>query len=163
MLFRRVIPAVAALLLAGLAQTHAQNDSSGELQASCQDKFVELRTQAEKRFGTVKSAISRKAPAVEQCRLIKSFTEAESKMIKYIEEQGIWCGFPAEALAALKANQVQSQEYRKQACAAAAQPRPTRPAGPTLSDALTPPVSDENTTRTGRGTLDSLGGNPLAR
>ena len=65
---------------------------------------------------------------------------------------------------ALEASNVKTEGYRKQACTAAAAPaKQPRPAAPTLSDALSPPVATKDNTRTGRGTLDSLSGNPLAR
>lgn len=152
--------AAAALILAGTAETWAQAMPGGQV-PPCVAKFIPLKEEMDKRFIATKAAIDRKAGAAELCTLLTRFTEAESKVVKYAEEQGIWCEFPPQVIQSMKASQAKSQEYRKQACTAAAQPR--RPATPSLSDALGAPVPDASTTRTGRGTLDSLGGNPLAR
>ncbi len=161
---RWAVPAAAALLLIGLAEAQAQAGAPAEQKPPCYDQFMPLRQEVDKRFGVAKTALDRKAPAAELCRLLTRFTEAESTMIKYVEENSVWCGFPPDAVQNLKAGQSKSAAYRKQACAAAAASQaPRRPAGPSLSDALSAPVPDANTTRTGRGTLDSLGGNPLAR
>lgn len=154
MLFRRTLPLVAALFLAGFAEAQAQ-------QAGCVEQFLPLRQEVEKRFIAAKGGIDRKAPAADLCRLFTQFTEAESKMIKYAEENGPWCGFPPDTVSIMKTNQLKSTDFRKRACAAARSP--ARPAGPSLSDALVAPVPDANTTKTGRGTFDSLTGNPLAR
>ena len=98
------------------------------------------------------------------CRLLTQFNDAEGKMIKYIEQKGLACGFPPEALANIKQGFAKSTGYKKQACDAAANPqRAPRAAEPTLSDAFAPPPVSGSNTRTGRGTLDSLSGNPLAR
>jgi hypothetical protein len=162
MLFRRTLPLAAALSLAGLAEARAQQAAPPAQQMSpCVEQFLPLRGEVEKRFLAAKGGIDRKAPAVELCRLFTQFTEAESKMIKYAEENGAWCGFPPEVLSNMKSNQLKSTDFRKRACTAAQSP--ARPAGPSLSDALVGPVPDANTTKTGRGIFDSLTGNPLAR
>ncbi len=159
MCLRSALPA--ALLLMGMAGAWAQTAAPPAEVPPCVAQYIPLRQDMEKRFIAAKTAIDRKAPATELCTLLTRFTEAESKVIKYAEEQGIWCEFPPQLLQGMKASQVKSQEYRKQACTAASQPR--KPAAPSLSDALGAPVPDASTTRTGRGTFDSLGGNPLAR
>ena len=54
-------------------------------------------------------------------------------------------------------------QLAKQVCDVAAQGGP-RPAGPSLSDALgSATVPDASTTKTGRGTFDTLTGNALAK
>jgi hypothetical protein len=63
----------------------------------------------------------------------------------------------------MKTNHSQTLRVRGQVCAAAA--APPKPRGPSLSEALgTTTVPSASTTRTGRGTFDTLtGGNPLER
>lgn len=162
MLLRCALPAI-ALLLTGMSEVWAQGaPPAGQQMSACIAQFVPLRQEVEKRFAPVQAAIDRKAGAAELCTLLTRFTEAESKMVKYAEEQGVWCEIPPAAVQGMKANQVRSQDYRKKACTAATQAQ-RRPAGPSLSDALSAPVPDASTTRTGRGTFDTLGGNPLAR
>ena len=130
----------------------------------CFDEFIPLRQEVEKRFEAAKAGVDRRGSAAELCNLLTKFAQAEVKMIKYVRDNGPACNFPANLLQSVQASNVKTEGYRKQACTAAAAPaRPARPAAPTLSDALTPPVASKDNTRTGRGTLDSLSGNPLAR
>jgi len=130
----------------------------------CVDEFLAMRQELDKRFETVRTTLARKPTAVEACGALTKFTQTEIALIKFVEKNNGTCPFPPDLLATIKASNAKSESYRKQACTAAAAPaRPTRPAEPTLSDALSPPVAGKDNTRTGRGTLDSLGGNPLAR
>lgn len=163
MLLHRAVALAVALLLTGLAEASAQQAAPPAQMPPCLQQFVPLRQDVEKRMATTQAAINRKAPATELCRLFTQFTEAETKMIKYVEDAGLWCGFPPDALPGMKANHAKALDYRKQACNAAAAGAQQRPAAPSLSDALGAPIPDASTTRTGRGTLDSLTGNPIAR
>ncbi len=157
----RLTPWLVIALLAGVVDARAQGAPPADQPPPCIQKFLPLKQEVEKRLGVAKAAIDRKAPAAELCHLFTQFTDAESKMIKYVEEQGVWCGFPADALPSMKAGQVRSQSARKQACTAAAAPQ--RPAGPSLSDALGTPIPDARAAKPGRGTFDTLTGSPLAR
>jgi hypothetical protein len=139
---------------------------AGQLQQSspCVDQFLPLRQEIDKRFEATKAGIARKGPAAEICNLLTKFSQAEAALQKFVEKNSGTCPFPAELLTNIKASNTKTEVYRKQACTAAAAPaRQARPAAPTLSDALSPPVASKDNTKTGRGTLDSLGGNPLAR
>ncbi|HET7678547.1 MAG TPA: hypothetical protein VFK79_00250 [Xanthobacteraceae bacterium] len=130
----------------------------------CIDDFLSLRQELDKRFETVKTTLERKPTAAEACSVLTKFTQSEAAMIKFVEKNSGTCPLPPNLLQDIKAGNVKSEGYRKQACTAAAAPaRPARPAAPTLSDAFSAPVAGKDNTRTGRGTLDSLGGNPLAR
>ena len=131
----------------------------------CVTELISLRQEVDKRFEAAKGGIAKKLGAAEMCRLLTQFADADVKMIKYAEEKGSACGIPAEALKNMKASHIQATGYKKQACDAAANPqqRAPRAAEPTLSDAFAPPSVNGSNTRTGRGTLDSLGGNPIAR
>jgi hypothetical protein len=130
----------------------------------CLDQFVPLREEVDKRFEATKAGIAKKGSAAEICDLLTKFTRAELALMKFVEKNTGSCPFPPNMLDNIKASNAKSEGYRKQACTAAAAPaRTARPAQPTLSDALSPPVASKDNTRTGRGTFDSLGGNPLAR
>jgi hypothetical protein len=132
--------------------------------SACVDQYLPLREEVDKRFEATKAGIARKGGAPEICNLLTKFSQAEAALMKFIEKNTGNCPFPPNMLENIKASNVKSEGYRKQACTAAAAPaRPTRPTEPTLSDALSPPALNKDNTRTGRGTLDSLGGNPLAR
>lgn len=120
-----------------------------------------MREQVEKRFQAVQAGIAKRGSAAELCTLLTKFTQSEATLIKFVQQNAAKCQFPPAMLENVKANSSRSEEYRKQACTAAT--RPARPAEPTLSDALSPPTVGKDNTKTGRGTLDSLFGNPLAR
>jgi len=187
MLLRYALMAAAALAVAGIAEAQAQSPfppvgqqaspvpsvgqqspfpSVGQPQQKppCFDEFIPLRQEVEKRFEAAKAGIERRGSAAELCNLLTKFAQAEVQMIKYVRENGPACNFPPTLLEGAQASNAKTEGYRKQACTAAAAPaKPARPAAPTLSDALSPPVAGKDNTRTGRGTLDSLSGNPLAR
>jgi hypothetical protein len=178
MLLRYAFLAAAALSVAGIAEAQAQSPfppvgqqaspfppvGQPQQKPPCFDQFIPLRQEVDKRFEVAKAALERRAPASELCSLLTKFTDAEVSMIKYVEQNGPWCNFPPNLLDSMKSSHVKSQGYKKQACTAAASPpRPARPAEPTLSDAFGSPPLNKDTTRTGRGTFDSLSGNPLAR
>ena len=130
----------------------------------CVEQFLPLRQEVDKHFEATKAGIAKKGTAPEICNLLTKFSQAEAALMKFVEKNTGTCPFPADMLTNIKASNAKTETYRKQACTAAAAPaRPARPTEPTLSDALSPPVATKDNTRTGRGTLDSLGGNPLAR
>jgi hypothetical protein len=169
MLLLRAFPLVSTLLLAqfaGATTIRAQFAPPAPPPNACAAQLISLKQEVEKKFLPAKAAMERKAHPAELCKLFSQFADAEAKFIKYAEEQGVWCGLPAEAVSNLKAGHAQSLNARKQACAVAAniqQQQQQKPPAPSLSDALGAPVPNAETTRTGRGTLDTLSGNPLAR
>ena len=131
----------------------------------CFNEFAPLKTEAEKRGLAVKSATEKKdkASREEVCALIKRYSEAEAKMLKYIVANASKCGIPAEAATQMKANHSRTLKTVAGVCSTAG--GPARPTGPGLSEAL-------GTTRSGSildptapqsGTLDTLTGNVLSR
>jgi hypothetical protein len=141
----------------------------------CFDEFTPLRQEVENRFKPTQAALTklgglkpdspnRRAAIAEVCRAVTRFNDAERKMIKFVEQNGSRCSIPAQVLQNMKAGHEKTTEIRAKACATANAPqRPARPPAPTLSDALTTPAPSASNTRTGRGTLDTLSGNALAR
>ena len=66
---------------------------------------------------------------------------------------------PDQAVAQAKTMHVNTIKFRDTVCAEGPKPK-----APTLSDAIgTPSVDTGQNTRTGRGTFDTLTGNPLAK
>jgi hypothetical protein len=126
----------------------------------CLQEFTKLRDDAEKRAAAIRVASERKVPPREACQLFNAFVAAQSKMAKYAAENGVWCGIPNEVVANLKEGIAKTSEIRTKICQAAANPRPS---GPSLSDALSSPVPNSNNIKTGRGTFDTLTGNPLGK
>ncbi|HJS61217.1 MAG TPA: hypothetical protein VJ800_05635 [Pseudolabrys sp.] len=109
----------------------------------------------------IRAAGERKASPREACQLFNAFVAAQSKMLKYATDNAAWCGIPNQVTASLKEGITKASEIRTKVCQAAAAPQ--RPAGPSLSDALSGPVPDSNNIKTGRGTFDTLTGNPLEK
>jgi hypothetical protein len=133
-------------------------------QPPCMAEFAPLRSEAEKRAGLIKAAADRKADRSEICTLITRFSEAEAKFVKYVEANHTWCGIPPNVVAQIKTNHGKTVATRKKVCSTAPMgvQGPALPPGPGLSDALglTRAPSAANTS-TGKGTYDTLTGNPI--
>ena len=93
--------------------------------------------------------------------MFNAFVAAQSKMLKYVTDNAAWCGIPNQVTASIKEGIAKTSEVRTRVCQAAA--APARPTAPSLSDALSGPVPDPNNVKTGRGTFDTLTGNPLEK
>ncbi len=147
----------------------AQMPPGAGSQPACMRDFIPIRENTEKAAAALKAAGPRKPPASEVCQLFNRFIAAETKMLKFMETNNVWCGIPPQAIEQVKANHVQVTQIRKKVCdVAKAQasggggPAPA----PSLSDALGTtrvPNSTTTTTKSGGGTFDTLTGNPLAR
>jgi hypothetical protein len=143
--------AVAAGSQAALAQKAAVDCNS----------FVKIRDEAQQKAMAVRDAVQKKAERKDICTLVQRYYAVEDSVVKFLEDNKTWCGIPEQAIKAAKDNHEHTLKFRTAACteAPAAKPRV-----PTLSDAIgTPSVDTGANTKTGRGTLDSLNGNPLAR
>lgn len=132
----------------------------------CLEQFVKLRKEVEKRGAVIQAAGQRKQKPSpkEACGLFNAFTGAELKMIKYATDNAAKCGIPAQIIDNMKQSHVKSNEIRTRVCEVAANGGPARAAAPpSLSDALSAPVPDSANIKTGRGTFDTLTGNPLGK
>jgi hypothetical protein len=126
--------------------------------AQCND-FPKLIEEAQKRGALVGAAIKNKADRKEICTLMTTFVAAEGKVVKFLHDNKTWCGIPDQAIAATNANHEKSLKFRTAACEEGPKPK-----APTLSDAIKAPSLDTaKNTKTGRGTFDTLTGNPLAK
>jgi len=169
----RILPLACLLTLTGAWPAAAQFMPPGAPGASgapggggmppCFNEFMPLRQEAEKRALAVREASSKHATPQEACQLIGRFSEAEAKVVKFVQAKGFSCGIPPEALKQMKTNHEHTEELHKRVCTAAA--NPPRPAGPTLSDALNSvtKVPTQEDVKPGRGTFDTLTGNALAK
>ena len=127
--------------------------------AQCND-FAKLAAEAQKRSALVSAAMKAKADRKELCTLMTNFVAAETNVVKFLETNKVWCGVPEDALKVSKANHEKSIKFRTAACSEDG----PRPKAPSLSDAIkTPSMDTAKNTKTGRGTFDTLTGNPLAR
>jgi hypothetical protein len=134
---------------------------------ACMKNFVPLREDAEKRGKAIKAASDRHASPDEACKLIGNYSQAEVKMIKYVDANAAKCGIPPQISNQLKDGHKNTEALLKKVCnvaqQAAAQPR--GPAGPSLSDVLGSSASlpEATPTKKGGSTFDTLNGNVLTR
>lgn len=167
---RALIFSIALALPAGFAfaQQPAARQPAAAPQAApaqqqvpaCVKQFLTLREDAAKKATYIKAASDRRASPTEACGLLKNFVDAEAKVVKYAEDQGVWCGIPPNAMADMKKSHAQSIALKTRVCQTAAAGG-GRPAGPSLSDALGAPTSSPSAVKPGRGTFDTLTGSPL--
>jgi len=125
----------------------------------CLQEFGKLRDETQKRAAAIQAAGKRKAPPQEACALFNAFSAAEVKLLKFATTNMASCGIPPQVPEQLKKGHVRTEDIRSKVCQAAA--APPRPAGPSLSDALSAPITDSNNIKTGGGTFDTLTGTPL--
>ncbi len=154
---RRSVAGALAFLAFGATATTASAQSTP---VQC-NAFMQLRDDAQKKALAVRAGVEHKIDRKEICALVQRYYSAESTVLKFLEDNKTWCGIPPEAIKAAKDNHEHTAKFRTAAC----QEGPAgKPKEPTLSDAIgTPSVDTGANTKTGRGTLDSLNGNPLAR
>jgi hypothetical protein len=149
-----------AAALAVVAFFAASQAASAQSPVDC-NSFIKLRDEAQQKALAVRNAVQNKAERKDICTLVQRYYTSESTMVKFLEDNKTWCGIPEQAIKAAKDTHEHTLKFRTAACTEA----PTaKPRVPTLSDAIgTPSVDTGANTKTGRGTLDSLNGNPLAR
>ncbi|MFY9838977.1 MAG: hypothetical protein WAK55_21380 [Xanthobacteraceae bacterium] len=130
-------------------------------QASQCNTFPALAAEAQKRGAAVGAAIKAKADRKQICTLMTTFVAAETIVIKFLDENKVWCGVPDQVLTVSKANHEKSLKFRTDAC----NEDGPHPKAPSLSDAIKEPsgVDTAKNTKTGRGTFDTLTGNPLSK
>ncbi len=128
--------------------------------AQC-DQFRPLQEETQKRAAAVTAAMNAHADRKQICALMTTFVNAESVLVKFLEDNKTWCGVPDQAVTVSKANHEKSMKFHTVACSDDG----PHPKTPSLSDAIkTPDVDSATNTKTGRfGTFDTLTGNPLAK
>lgn len=152
----------AVLTLTGLAMIAGSSAAMAQTPTPVQcNAFTQIRAEAQKKAAAVREAVQKHVDRKEICALVQRFYASEAVIVKFLEENKTWCGIPDQAITQAKAGHENTLKFRTAACseAPAAKPRP-----PSLSDAINMPSVDTGAnTKTGRGTLDSLNGNPLAK
>jgi hypothetical protein len=126
--------------------------------------FVPLREEAEKRGKLIKAASERHAQPDEACKLLESYSQAETKMMKYIALNQAKCGIPPQISDQMKKGHEGTQAMTKKVCAMA-QAQQRGPAGPSLSEVLgsAAALPEATPAKKGGSTFDTLNGNVLAR
>ena len=157
---RAMLIAVGLLPFAAVPAAAQFQPAAPQQEPPCIQDFGKLRADAETKAKAIRAASERKATPKEACALFNVFSAAEAKMLKYAETNAVWCGIPPQIVQQMKQSHAHTTELRVRICKVAA--APPRAAGPTLSDALTAPVTDANNIKPGRGgTFDTLTGTPL--
>ena len=121
--------------------------------------FPKLRDEAKAKAEAVSAIGKRKGDRKEMCAAVQTFTAAEEKVVKFLDDNKSACGVPPQAITQAKAMHANTVKFRDTVCAEGPKAKV-----PTLSDAIgSSPLDTSTNTKTGRGTLDTLTGNPLAK
>jgi hypothetical protein len=121
--------------------------------------FPKLRDEAKAKAELVSAIGKRKGDRKDMCAAVQNFTAAEEKVVKFLDDNKANCGVPVQAVTQAKAMHANTIKFRDTVCAEGPKPKV-----PTLSDAIgSAPLDTSTNTKTGRGTLDTLTGNPLAK
>jgi len=125
----------------------------------CMKDFAKLRDEAERQAAAVMTAQKNKVPLPEACKLLTTFAASQERFLAFAKKNEVWCGIPPQLIQNISKGHDNVVKARTKVCQMAAQPQ--RPAGPSLSDSLSAPITDSSNIKTGRGTFDTLTGTPL--
>ena len=159
-------PTNGAAPIGGAGAFSAAPPTQGGPGEDCMKAFVPLREEAEKRGKLIKAASDRHASPEEACKLIGNFSQAEVKMIKYVESHAAKCGIPPQIGTQMKDGHKNTEAMQKKVCNVAQQMQnqPRGPAGPSLSEVVGSGSAPEATAgKKGGSTFDTLNGNVLTR
>jgi hypothetical protein len=156
---------VVCLILLGLAVMgirHATAQTDPFQQSACQEEFIKLRAELDKRGLALKTAGEKKSSAPEFCKLLRSFTGTEAQMLKFLTEKKTVCGIPDQVVKQASDGHTKSVAMREQVCKAAAGPAPPPPSqglsGALGTSAFGGPPPEVGG---GSGVFDTLTGNVL--
>lgn len=139
--------------------------------ADCQSDFNALRADMESKGKALQAAGKAKASPQELCPLFRTFTTAEAKAAKYLQDNKDWCQIPPEAIKQAVDNNKKTAELRDRVCQAAASGATGGGAGGgkpppqgSLSQALGVTTGYTPGESNGRGgVFDTLTGNALSK
>ncbi|HEX8810082.1 MAG TPA: hypothetical protein VF760_13930 [Xanthobacteraceae bacterium] len=69
----------------------------------CND-FAKITAEAQKRSALVAAALKSKADRKEVCTLMTSFVSAEGNVVKFLQDNKVWCGVPDQIVTISKTN-----------------------------------------------------------
>jgi hypothetical protein len=149
-----------SLALAVFALGKSVHAASAQMAPTQCNQFQTLQMDTQNKANAAQVAMKARADRKEICSLLTTFVTAESALIKFLVDNKTWCGVPDQVITVSKANHEKSTKFREAACNQDA----IKPRAPSLSDAIrTPSVDSATNTKTGRGTFDTLTGNPLGK
>jgi hypothetical protein len=115
----------------GTAPINALTSERQPVVAACMNEFVPLREEATRRGKLIKDASYRHAGPVEACRLIGSYSDAEIKLISYLESHATTCSVPSSIAERFRSSHKSTEALRIKICAVAKDSTTKRqPAGP---------------------------------
>src|SRR5262249_55810124 len=94
----------------------------------CND-FNAISAEAQKRGSAVGDAVKAHAEHKQVCALMTTFVAAETKVVKFLEDNKLFCGIPDQVITNAKANHEKSLKFRTVACT-----EEPKPKAQTLSD-----------------------------
>ena len=97
---------------------------------TCMKGFAPLREEAEKRGKLIKAASERHASPDETCKLIGQYSQAELKMMKYLDANSAECGASPQIGEKLRIGHKNTEAAEIKVCAVAQQAKSREPAGP---------------------------------
>ena len=133
-------------------------------QQECLQKFTELRQDVEKHAMAAKGGADKKVSREEMCKLVTTYSGAEAKWLKFVDDNMTKCGIPKEAAEQIRGVHLRTADARKKLCAPGPAAGPQAP--PSLSEALGTtklPSQETEKRKPGGGTLDTLTGNAFPR
>lgn len=89
----------------------------------CKNEFAPLRDEAARRGELVKDASARHAPTDETCRLLRSYVEAEVRMVDFVEAHAVACALPTSILEQLKRSSRTTEALQTRICNVEQQPQ----------------------------------------
>jgi hypothetical protein len=125
---QRSFPVNGAAPIAGVLTAPSQQADGS--QDPCATDFQPLREEAERRGKLIKAASERHASAVEACKLIGHFGQAEIKMIRFVESHASQCRFSGEVADQLRNGHKHTENLQTKVCALARQIQQREPDGP---------------------------------
>jgi hypothetical protein len=129
------------------------------MQSSLCASFPRLRDEAKAKADAISAIGKKHGDRKDMCAAVQVFAAAEDKVVKFLLDNKSACGVPDQAVAQAKVMHGNTLKFRDTVCAEGPKPKV-----PTLSDAIgSTPLDSSTNTKTGRGTLDTLTGNPLAK
>ena len=116
------IPAGAALAQGPSPAPLPEQGATAVPAPECMKDFLPLRDDAEKKGKLVKQATDRHAAPEETCKLIRDYSEAEVKLIRYVEANSSQCGIAAQVADQLRVGNRNTERLQNRVCARAEQP-----------------------------------------
>jgi len=148
----------------GFVAPPAQQQAGPPGGEECMKEFIPLREAAEKRGKLIQAASARHAPPDEACKLLGQYSQAENKMLRFIDTHSKKCAIPDNVGKQMRTNHKATENLVAKVCDAAKQAKLRGPAGPSLSDVLGSGGAPEATAaKKGGSTFDTLSGNVLTR